>query len=153
MFEDIKENGWLTVKAEGFEGRASYITDVPLDILDALIRYQRNKETVPVCFDCEGSEFYLLILNDFSVYIIDERDVYAKIILISRDADDFTEKILSEIREKEEQFLDFLFIPYTKQEEEYNQYKNQYKEEMEKAVDLLTCIMQKKDVSARDYKG
>lgn len=152
MFEDIKENGWLTVKAEGFEGRASYITDVPLDILDALIRYQRNKETVPVCFDCEGSEFYLLILNDFSVYIIDERDVYAKIILISRDADDFTEKILSEIREKEEQFLDFLFIPYTKQEEEYNQYKNQYKEEMEKAVDLLTCIMQKKNVSARDYK-
>ena len=64
--------GWCNFKLGDFKGRPSYLTDVPVDILDALISYHTNGCGV-VYFDEEGSSF-MLILSPYSVFIIEEKD-------------------------------------------------------------------------------
>lgn len=64
--------GWCNFKLGDFEGRPSYLTDVPVDILDAFISHHTNGCGVAY-FDEEGTEF-MLILSPYLVFIIEEKD-------------------------------------------------------------------------------
>ena len=64
--------GWCDFKLGDFEGHPSYLTDVPVDILDAFINYHTNGCGI-ACFDEEGTNF-ILILSPYSVFIIEEKD-------------------------------------------------------------------------------
>ena len=66
------KNGWCNFKLGDFEGTPSYITDVPIDLLDAFIDYYTRGYGLAY-FDEEGSEFTLL-LTWYGVYIIEEKD-------------------------------------------------------------------------------
>lgn len=65
-------HGWCYFKLGDFEGHPSYLTDVPIDILDAFIDYH-TKGYGMAYFDEEGTEF-TLILSPYSVFIIEEKD-------------------------------------------------------------------------------
>lgn len=64
--------GWCNFKLGDFKGRPSYLTDVPVDILDAFISYHTNRCGIAY-FDEEGSSF-ILIFSPYSVFIIEEKD-------------------------------------------------------------------------------
>lgn len=64
--------GWCNFKLGNFEGTPSYLTDVPLDLLDAFLDYHRTGMGI-AWFDEEGSEF-TLVINPYSLFIIAERD-------------------------------------------------------------------------------
>lgn len=66
------KNGWCNFKLGDFKGTPSYITDVPIDLLDAFIDYYTRGYGLAY-FDEEGSEFTLL-LTWYGVYIIEEKD-------------------------------------------------------------------------------
>ena len=66
------KNGWCNFKLGDFEGTPSYITDVPIDLLDAFTDYYTRGYGLAY-FDEEGSEFTLL-LTWYGVYIIEEKD-------------------------------------------------------------------------------
>lgn len=66
------KNGWSTFELGGFRGRCSYITDVPLNCLDAFICSLKYNIPASVFFDEEGSEFTLVASID-GVYVIVER--------------------------------------------------------------------------------
>ena len=66
------KNGWCNFKLGDFEGTPSYITDVPIDLLDAFIDYYKRGYGLAY-FDEEGSEFTLL-LTWYGIYIIEEKD-------------------------------------------------------------------------------
>jgi len=65
--------GWCDFTLGGFNGNPSYITDVPLDLLDAFINYY-NKGYGVATLDEEGYEF-LLVLNRYNlgVYVLSDR--------------------------------------------------------------------------------
>lgn len=50
------ESGWCDITIGDFCSRASYLTNVPMDILKAL----NGTGTPCVCFDAEGWEFYII---------------------------------------------------------------------------------------------
>ena len=66
------KHGWSTFKLGDFEGTPSYLTDVPLDLLDAFLDYH-YKGMGMAWFDEEGTEF-TLVINPYSLFIIAERD-------------------------------------------------------------------------------
>lgn len=65
-------NGWCNFKLGDFEGTPSYLTDVPLDLLDAFLDYY-NKGMGMAWFDEEGTEF-TLVINPYSLFIIAEKE-------------------------------------------------------------------------------
>lgn len=65
------KHGWCNFKLRTFEGTPSYLTDVPVDLLDAFIDYH-EKGMGMAWFDEEGTEF-TLVINPYSLFIIEER--------------------------------------------------------------------------------
>lgn len=65
-------HGWCEFILGDFVGTPSYITDVPVDLLQAFIDY-RTKGCGMCWFDEEGTEF-TLVITPYSLFIIDEDD-------------------------------------------------------------------------------
>lgn len=61
--------GWTTVTIGNFKGSASYLTDVPLDVLNQLIYSFENQVPFVCAFDCEGYEF-TVVSNHYETYIL-----------------------------------------------------------------------------------
>jgi len=62
--------GWVNIRIGEFEDRASYLTDVPIDILDALIKSYKEHKPATIEFDAEGWE-YIIVINTYETHIID----------------------------------------------------------------------------------
>ena len=65
-------HGWCNFKLRTFEGTPSYLTDVPVDLLDAFLDYHYKGMGI-AWFDEEGTEF-TLIITPYSLFIIEEKD-------------------------------------------------------------------------------
>ena len=63
--------GWCDFKLGTFKGAPSYLTDVPVDLLDAFIDYYTKGQGM-AWFDEEGNEF-TLVINPYSLFIIEEK--------------------------------------------------------------------------------
>lgn len=70
------KHGWCELELRTFHGVPSYLTDVPVDLLNAFIDYH-TKGMGMAWFDEEGTEF-TIVITPYSLFIIEERD---KIIL------------------------------------------------------------------------
>jgi hypothetical protein len=64
--------GWCNFKIRDFEGTPSFLTDVPIDLLNMFIDYH-TKGTGIAWFDEEGTEF-TIVLTPYSLFIIEEKD-------------------------------------------------------------------------------
>lgn len=91
--------GWCNFKLRTFEGTPSYLTDVPVDLLDAFIDYH-EKGMGMVWFDEEGSEF-TLVINPYSLFIIEERSEHPVLYDFSEIRIDNLEKELIDDIEKD----------------------------------------------------
>jgi len=70
--------GWTEFKLGDFKSRASYLTNIPQDCIDAFIYGLKNHKPITIFFDAEGYEFYL-VSDYYSSYIIlddEETTVY-----------------------------------------------------------------------------
>lgn len=65
-------SGWCNFKLGSFIGHPSYLTDVPVDLLNAFIELHKNESGI-VWFDEEGSEFTLVLVRN-SIFIIEEKE-------------------------------------------------------------------------------
>ena len=86
------DSGLCGVAIDDFRGSAGYLNDVPFDFLYAFRQWIDNK-TVPVIFcDEEGSEFRIIV-EEFSTYIIHEREE-AKLEVVDTTRKSFIETII-----------------------------------------------------------
>ena len=65
------KHGWCNFKLRTFEGTPSYLTDVPINLLEAFIDYHVKGSGI-VWFDEDGTEFSLVI-TPYSLFIIEEK--------------------------------------------------------------------------------
>lgn len=65
--------GWVNIEIEEFSERASYLTDIPNDCLDAFIFAREKGVPAVMYFDAEGYDYHL-IASYFGTYIIIEKD-------------------------------------------------------------------------------
>lgn len=64
--------GWCDFDLKSFHGSPSYLTDVPVDLLNAFIQYHTTG-TGMAWFDEEGTEF-TLVITPYSLFVIEEKD-------------------------------------------------------------------------------
>lgn len=65
--------GWVNINIGKCRINASYLTDVPFDLLNGFIDCMVNYKTVVINFDEEGSDGYL-VLNGFVAYVFTVRE-------------------------------------------------------------------------------
>ena len=66
------KHGWSNFDLKVFHGTPSYLTDVPVDLLNAFIQYHTTGTGI-AWFDEEGTEF-TLVITPYSLFIIEEKD-------------------------------------------------------------------------------
>lgn len=72
MISKPELNGWCQFGLGNFHGTPSFVTDVPVDLLDAFLQYHRTGFGM-AWFDGEGSEF-ALILTPYSIFIVEKKE-------------------------------------------------------------------------------
>ena len=63
---------WCDFDLKSFHGSPSYLTDVPVDLLNAFIQYHSTGTGI-AWFDEEGTEF-TLVITPYSLFVIEEKD-------------------------------------------------------------------------------
>lgn len=74
MISKPELNGWCQFGLGNFHGTPSFVTDVPVDLLDAFLQYHRTGFGM-AWFDGEGSEF-ALILTPYSIFIVEKKESF-----------------------------------------------------------------------------
>lgn len=72
MISKPEVNGWCQFGLGNFHGTPSFVTDVPVDLLDAFLQYHHIGFGM-AWFDGEGSEF-ALILTPYSIFIVEKKE-------------------------------------------------------------------------------
>lgn len=67
-----QKHGWSNFDLKVFHGTPSYLTDVPVDLLNAFIQYHTTGTGI-AWFDEEGTEF-TLVITPYSLFVIEEKD-------------------------------------------------------------------------------
>lgn len=109
------KNGWCNFKLGDFEGTPSYITDVPIDLLDAFIDYYTRGYGLAY-FDEEGSEFTLL-LTWYGVYIIEEKDNVKSHVFYDLNISDLAKEVIADIETNLDGWCnDFMYYSFSKED-------------------------------------
>ena len=130
-------NGWccfkLETKEKTFKGTPSYLTNVPLDLLDAFINYYKHDYGVAVC-DEEGSIFTLILERYYNnIFIIEEKDSAVLYDFSDLDIITLTKELISDIEKDMLGWTEFIV--------------NELEEELQKQKeDLLQRISVLKDL-------
>lgn len=102
--------GWTHVTIGDFEAPASYLTDVPLEIIDALISGYRYGVDPAVTFDAEGYVYTVVVSNYWSkVYVILERDEEPELFVFDIAMNDFALEVLHDIEDDLDGWANFVF--------------------------------------------
>ena len=130
--------GWTNINLGSFNGRGSYLTDIPLDCLNSFINALKYSLPASIHFDEEGSEF--ILTADFSgVYIISERE---KTELIKIEIQ-FLDLINEVVKDIEDNFNDWLL--WTDYYEEHPLKDNEglkiRKNNMENKINILKSML------------
>lgn len=89
------KNGWCDFELGDFKGTPSYLTDVPMDLLDAFIDYY-TRGYGAAFFDEEGSEFTLLLMRH-GIYIIEEKDDAKVYVFYDLNVSDLAKEVITDI--------------------------------------------------------
>lgn len=120
--------GWSEFKLGSFEGTPSYLTDVPVDILVAFVNLHRHGSGVAF-FDEEGTEF-TLVVNQDSVFIIEEKERPALHDFSEIDIRDLEKELVEDIERDLDEWAAFLT--------EHN--KREIKAHRDEIIDLLNSL-------------
>lgn len=110
----VPKHGWVNITIGDWTDRASYLTDVHLDILDALILHFENY--VPACAKCDAEGWeYIIVFDHTETHIITDKaesdDISHKYMVFNIPvralAEEVYSDILANIRDWSEWNLDF----------------------------------------------
>ena len=91
------KHGWCDFKLGGFIGTASYLTDVPIDLLDAFIDYYTKGYGVAV-LDEEGSDFTLVLTRyNQGIFVIAARDMVSLSDFSHMKPDDLARELINDL--------------------------------------------------------
>ena len=98
-------HGWCNFKLQTFEGVPSYLTDVPVDLLDAFLDYH-YKGMGMAWFDEEGT-WFTLVITPYSLYIIDEKEKVILHDLSEMKIENLEKELISDIESDLEGWAEF----------------------------------------------
>ena len=129
--------GWTKVTIGDFEGRASYMTDIPMDCLIAFINALEYNIPASVLFDEEGSGFTLVTSVD-GTYIISEREE-PKLFVINKGFLKLVRELINDIEDNLEDWVlwDYDYEFHNDSEGILNERRNIIKKRVKRLKELL----------------
>ena len=100
------KHGWCDIKIGEFQGTGSYLTAVPLDMVNAFIHYY--EDGAGACFVNEEGTDFTLVLSEFNAYIIinrEKQELYNVSVSIDTLADELQDDILKCPKEWTKEFM------------------------------------------------
>ena len=94
----IPKHGWVNISIGDWSDRASYLTDVHIDILNALINLLQNRKVSSVYCDAEGWE-YIIVFDFYRVYIIEDKEEEPKLYHFDMSVKDLAIEVYKDIKE------------------------------------------------------
>ena len=92
----VPQYGWVDISIEDWKDRASYLTDVPHDLLDKFNNmFEKHGSPVAVGFDAEGWE-YIIVFDWYTTYIIESKDT-EKLYVFDKCFIEFAEEVYDDI--------------------------------------------------------
>ena len=129
----IPKHGWVNLTIDNWTDRASYLTDIPEEILKASINFLKNPGLpASVSFDAEGWE-YILVINHYDVYVIESKDE-EKLYHFDKNGIKLIEEIYKDIYENLDAWACW---SYDVNEEKFAIYKKRLEELLEELKNLL----------------
>jgi len=89
------EHGWTNLQLGNFSDRASYLTDIPIDCLDAFIYSLENNSPIAIYFDAEGWDYHL-VSSYYESYIVVSKDK-TDLFLIDGNIRDLAKELINDI--------------------------------------------------------
>ena len=121
--------GWCSFELGDFKGSPSYLTDVPVDLLDAFINYHTKRYGVAV-FDEEGSHFTLVMTAyNWGIFIIEEKDYPKLYNLCDFHVEDLEEELIMDIEKDLNGWSNFMTDDDS---EEIEQHRNEIRQRIAK---------------------
>lgn len=129
--------GWTKVTIGDFEGRASYMTDVPMDCLIAFINALEYNIPASILFNEEGSEFTLVTSVD-GTYVISEREE-SKLFVINKRFSKLARELINDIEDNLEDWVlwDYDYEFHNDSEGILNERRNIIKKRVKRLKELL----------------
>lgn len=103
--------GWTNIKIKNWSDRASYLSDIHLDLLGALVDSYVTSSYRPACvhYDAEGWEG-IIVIDDYFTYIIlddteeNDKKFKSKVITFEIDKDDLAKELIKDIEKNLEEW-------------------------------------------------
>lgn len=89
--------GWVTITLGDFIDRASYLTNVPEDCLDALAYGIENRKPVAVWFDAEGWEYTITFTYDETYIVRQDDEAKHELFVIDKSIEQIAKEVISDI--------------------------------------------------------
>jgi len=99
------QDGWTSIHIQNFSERASYLTDIPNDCLDAFIYALQTNNPAVVYFDAEGWDFHLVSSYYRSYIIRDKEDNKVDIHVIEKDILELAKELVYDIQRDFDEWL------------------------------------------------
>ena len=100
------KHGWVDVELGDFSDRASYLTDIPHDCLDAFTQALKNNEPVVIYFDAEGWDYHL-VSSYYDSYIILDKDSL-QVFRIEKNYKDLAKELIEDIEKYIDDWADWM---------------------------------------------
>jgi len=130
----VPDCGWVNFKLGKFQDRASYLTDVPNELLDALIElYERH---IPTCvyFDAEGWDWYILF-HTYQTFIISKCNK----LKVYNEGKSIHKQILNDIKNNINAWSEWDILEIT--DEGYKSQQNINRDELNIKINKLESLM------------
>ena len=98
-------HGWTDLHIDNFSERASYLTDIPNDCLDAFIYALQNGNPAVIFFDAEGWDFHL-IASYYCSYVVVDKD-NAEVYVIDKTIKELAKELYNDINNNFDDWLDW----------------------------------------------
>lgn len=93
----VPMHGWVDITIGDWSDRASYLTDLPCDLLDALITKLQN--WIPTCISCDAEGWeYIIVFDSHNIHIIESKDDFS-LISIEKSIREVAEEVYNDISE------------------------------------------------------
>jgi len=114
------EHGWTNLQINDFSERASYMTNIPNEFLDAFISALQNSTPAVVFFDAEGWGFHLVASYYCSYIIVDKDD--AKLFTVSKNIHALAKELYDDINNNLDDWTNW-YLDESDTEEERKEYR------------------------------
>ena len=121
-------HGWTNLKISNFSKRASYLTDIPNDCLDAFIHALQTNNPAIVYFDAEGFDFHLVSSYYRSYIVVDKEDNTVDTYVIEKDIIELAKELVDDIQKDFDAWLNWECYDEIKEYAEIN--KEKFKEKL-----------------------